>query len=406
MRRHVLYLSYDGLTDPLGESQILPYVLGIVKAGNHRFTIISYEKVGRFSEGEQRIRELIDNLPIHWFPATYHSKPPVLSTLFDLMDLKKRVKNLWKSDPFEIAHCRSYLTALIGLWTKRKLGVKFLFDMRGFWVDERVEGGIWNKRNPIFFLVYSWFKMKEKLLFREADHSISLTHKAKDIINEWQLRKELLPITVIPCCVDLDLFDPGEISEQDQDNLRSQLGIGPDDLVLSYVGSLGTWYMVKEMMGFFRELLKVQVNAKFLIFTKDDPASIQALANELRIDTEKILVTPVNRADMPSYLGLSDYSIFFIRPTFSKQASSPTKMGEILAMGVPIITNAGIGDSDLLISDLIGWTVDPYSRNVPELASHGWDSQHIRETACAHFSLKSGVRRYLECYEQLVGPDL
>ena len=31
-------------------------------------------------------------------------------------------------------------------------------------------------------------------------------------------------------------------------------------------------------------------------------------------------------------------------PVFSKKASSPTKMGEFLALELPIVTNGGVGD--------------------------------------------------------------
>ena len=44
-----LYFSYDGLLDPLGQSQIVPYVSAISAAG-HSVTIVSYEKVERTKE--------------------------------------------------------------------------------------------------------------------------------------------------------------------------------------------------------------------------------------------------------------------------------------------------------------------------------------------------------------------
>ena len=40
--------------------------------------------------------------------------------------------------------------------------------------------------------------------------------------------------------------------------------------------------------------------------------------------------------------------IFFIKPTFSKKASMPTRLGEYLASGVPCLCNTGIGDIDRL----------------------------------------------------------
>ena len=154
-----LYLTYDGLTDPLGQSQILPYLLGLEGKGI-AFHIISFEKKDKFQQHEESIRELIGGKNIHWLPFVYHKSPPVFSTLIDLRILLDASKAVVKRENIQIVHCRSYITALIGLWLKRKYGIKFIFDMRGFWADERVEGNIWNLKNPAYKIIYHFFKIK------------------------------------------------------------------------------------------------------------------------------------------------------------------------------------------------------------------------------------------------------
>ena len=74
---------------------------------------------------------------------------------------------------------------MAGLHLQRKYGVKFIFDMRGFWADERVDGKIWNLSNPIFNTIYKYFKKKEKAFLEEADYIISLTEHARDVIHTW-----------------------------------------------------------------------------------------------------------------------------------------------------------------------------------------------------------------------------
>ena len=70
---------------------------------------------------------------------------------------------------------RSYLPALVGLRMKRRLGVPFVFDMRGFWPEERVEGGLWDLSNPLFRTVFGYFKRREAEFLNEAGHIVSLT---------------------------------------------------------------------------------------------------------------------------------------------------------------------------------------------------------------------------------------
>ena len=104
--------------------------------------------------------------------------------------------------------------------------------------------------------------------------------------------------------------------------------------------------MLDEMLAFFKVLNEKKPNAKFLFITRDDPNLVFSKAEQKGISKEKLIIQPSARELMPSYIGVSDFSIFFILPVFSKKASSPTKMGEIMNLGIPIICNTGVGDVD------------------------------------------------------------
>ena len=91
-------------------------------------------------------------------------------------------------------------------------------------------------------------------------------------------------------------------------------------------------------------------------------------------------------------------------------ASSPAKQGEIMSMGIPIICNSNIGDSDRIIREADGGMIvrsfseDDYDfvvSQIPELLSKS--KAKIRETAIHYFSLEKGVRNYGEVYELLAG---
>jgi hypothetical protein len=45
----------------------------------------------------------------------------------------------------------------------------------------------------------------------------------------------------------------------------------------------------------------------------------------------------------------SDINISFIKPVYSKISSSPTKLGEVLSMGIPVISNSGVGDVEQIV---------------------------------------------------------
>jgi hypothetical protein len=65
--KKILYITYDGLTDPLGQSQILPYLKGLSQYG-YRFTILSFEKKDRFQKEKTVIDQLTLESNIDWVP--------------------------------------------------------------------------------------------------------------------------------------------------------------------------------------------------------------------------------------------------------------------------------------------------------------------------------------------------
>lgn len=404
--KHILYLSYDGMTDPLGQSQVLPYLMGLSENG-YRISLISFEKPELRQERGHIIRELLHPTNIRWIPLPYTKKPPLFSTVKDVRHLASVVRTLHRRDPVSLIHCRSYIAALVAEPFKRKHAVPWIFDMRGFWADERVEGGIWSLKNPVYRLAYRYFKRKEKQFFAHADQVISLTHNGKGVIHSWeQIPNQPIPIEVIPCCVDVDLFDPSRYPEKAE--VRQELGLRQDELVMVYLGSIGTWYMLPEMLAFFKQLKQSRPGARFFFITGENPDAILAEAQRQGVDPQSLLIRKANREQVPRWLKACDFSIFFIKPVFSKRASSPTKQGEIMSMGIPIICNTAVGDTDFVIEKYrVGALISAFDEpayqavidHLDELLA--LDAERIRAGAQAFYALEKGVEKYQQVYERL-----
>src|SRR6185369_3679731 len=244
----VLYITYDGLTDPLGQSQILPYLVGLSERG-HRITILSCEKRAAMDREGAAIRKLCKRSGLDWHPLPYHKSPPVLSSVLDLAMLKRSAARLYRARPFGLVHCRSYIPAAAGLHLKRRFGVPLLFDMRGFWPEEKIEGGSWDLRNPLFRLVYRYFKRLESRLLEQSDAIVSLTEAGRaELLRRPELSGHEDRIAVIPCCVDVKHFALADA--QVRSAVRQELAISDDVAVLAYLGSLGGNYMLGEMLDF------------------------------------------------------------------------------------------------------------------------------------------------------------
>lgn len=404
---NVLYITYDGLTDPLGRSQVLPYLQGCSERG-HRITVLSCEKPDRHLASGSTVEELCRTSGIDWHPHRYHKSPPVLSTIYDARALTRTAAQLHRERSFDLVHCRSYISAIAGLKLKRSYGVPILFDMRGFWPEERVEAGLWRLSSPVFSRVYQQAKRLESSLLREADHIVSLTEAGK---RQLLTRPECLGgpdrISVIPCCVDFDHFP---IAKRHRDEARATLGFTTTARVLLYAGSTGGWHLLDEMFDFFREYNRRYSGARFLFITMDDTGAVLQRAAKRGVEPNQVLVRRATREEIPGLMAAADNGIALKRPSFSALASSPTKLGEMLAMGIPVITNSGVGDVDQLIAQTGGGVVlnelnaVTYAAAVEELDRLPASANEIRKRASRVLGLDFGVHRYSEIYTALAGP--
>ncbi|MBC6988303.1 glycosyltransferase [Hymenobacter sp. BT491] len=403
---HVLFISYDGMTDPLGQSQVLPYLTNLAKRG-YRITLLSTEKPERFEQHRATIEAIVQKAGITWEYIFFRRKPPGLAKFFDLRELKQKALSIHRRTPLDMTHCRSYVSAAVGLMLKRKFGIKMLFDMRGFWVDERVDGGIWNLRNPVFRYAYRQYKQKEASYIAAADGIISLTENGKQEIQTWPAYKGA-PITVIPCSTDFDLFPLIDRAQRAQG--KAELGIPNNDLVISYLGSVGGWYLLDDMLRQFWVIKQQFPTARMLFITQDSKEEILAAARKLEgLREEDFLVRAATRQQVPKLLAASDINLFFIKQSYSKKASSPTKLGEILAMGIPVICNAGVGDVESIIRDTDGGIAIPElteawlqkaAAQVPQLLAK--DPETLRRNAQPYYDLGRAVASYEQQYARIL----
>lgn len=425
MDKRILYLSYDGLTDPLGQSQILPYIEGLSAEG-YRFIIFSFEKKERFGALKEVIENRCLKKKIEWRPMVYHKWPPVLSTIYDLQSLYRSIIREIALGTINLIHSRSYLTALVALRIKKYYSIPFIFDMRGFWADERVDGKIWDLKNPVYKLIYTYFKRKERVFLEESAAVISLTHSGKNEIVRWFDEESFFggnpdfynhdralaierKTIVIPCAADLTHFNPELVSLNKIKWLCAVHGIDPTLEYLGYVGSLGTWYMADEMLLLYSKLLKSRPHQRFLILSHDEPQSLYERGEQLRIPQSHIIHIRASRKEVPVFMSLMAASVFFILPAYSKKASSPTKQGELMAMGVPVICNSGVGDVDQIVRDSkSGWVVHSPNETTYSEVVHGWskiislDKNVIREGAQKFYSLNQTISSYTAVYKQIL----
>jgi len=408
MQKKILFISYDGMTDPLGQSQVIPYLQGLSKNGFQLF-ILSCEKQSAFLQNETAVKKMLSGYNIQWVPIDYTKKPPVLSTIKDIIKLKKKAKQIHRLYGIDMVHTRPGIPALVGLWMKQTMGIKFLHDIREFYAESRVDGGMWNMNNSLYKIVYRYFIKKEKEQVTMCDGIVCLTYAAEKIIRQLPEYKSSIPLSVIPCSADMQLFDPSTINAAEKQQLQNELKIGENDFIISYLGSIGGWYMTSEMLRFCKRLSDKIPHAKFLFISPHLHDVIASEAAKYGLPADKLIVKHGRRAEVPALLSLSNYSIFFIKPCYSKLSSSPTKHGEIMAMGIPVITNSGVGDVKEIVNKYHGgYVLDDFTDKTFDavvnsmLGNKTFDADEIRSGAKTFYSLEKAVEKYTAIYREIL----
>jgi len=400
-KKNVLYITTDGLTDPLGQSQILPYLQGLSK--DYRIHILSCEKPDVYQQRAAVIQELVDKTGIQWHFVNFRNSPPVLGSWLMQRELRKKAKTIIKDMDISMLHCRSYPAGIIGMALGRKFDFPWLFDMRGFWPEERKDRHIWDLKNPLYLMVYNWFKHKEKQLFSSASHIISLTWKAKEILM-MQFDVGADRISVIPCA-----SDSGHFYKRDANAaLKASLGFQPGHKILAYSGSLGSCYLLDEMLLFFKAGLSVNPQLRMLFYSpKAYHTMVLERAAQLGLMPEFVKCAFFSREELPEALSIVDYGVMFFEPSFSIQASSPTKHGEFLSMHIPVVTNAGVGDLERILAEKpTGIIVHDFSEKEmlkawQALVKNDFLSEDYNDQAKKWYELAQGIDNYSLVYGKI-----
>lgn len=402
----VLYITQNGITEPLGRSQVAPYIMELAKLG-YKIHILSAEK----DSGKLLIPKYehhFNQAGVRWSRVRYRFIPPIFGQL--LTHLIMLVKAFWiiKTEAVSVVHCRSFPPATIAFFIKKFINFKYIFDFRDFHAD----GGM-SRSKGIKWFFYRVQKYLEGPMLVGSSKVVCLTERAVNILGNSYFGGSAdyhKLFQVVPCCADFNFFQrPSALILK---NLRSNLNIGDGSFILLYLGSLGEVYMLSEMLTFFRQVCKYDQSAIFLFVSNNGYELIERECKLQHIPMDKIRYVQADRSEVPNYISLAELSVFFISPDSFKEGCSPTKLAEIFACNIPIVTNYGIGDLDKIIS--LDKNASVVIKNFSEQAMFdaiqsvmqvkATQKVNIRKNS-KQFSLEVGVDSYAHVYKELLGKN-
>jgi glycosyltransferase involved in cell wall biosynthesis len=343
-------------------------------AGDFAITLISFEK----GPPDPGLEEHLRACGIRWRPLRYHRVPPLASTAWDVAAGARAVGQELRRSPASILHTRSYVATEMVLRSPRARRAPVLFDIRGFWVDERIEGGLMRKG-----ALYRYARRRERRFFDRATAIVTLTHASTGAIRQRAASRDV-PVEVIPTCVDLARFAGTTPSPA-----------GPR---LVWLGSVGTVYR----LDLAQRLARLS-GLPLAVFTRNVAEARAQVGGEAT-------VADLAPDEVPAALRAGDIGVCLYREGPGRIATAPTRFAEHLAAGMPVAVTAGIGDLERIVEgDEVGCvlrheddeSLRAAARRLVTMAAAPDVRDRCRRVAAQRFDVDRGATQYAALYRRL-----
>jgi glycosyltransferase involved in cell wall biosynthesis len=394
--KSVLYLTRNGLLEPLGQSQVFAYLRGL--SLDHTIMLITYEKPEDWADAEAiaRARADCEAHGIRWMPQQFRPHPKIIAPALSMLRMIWLVRREVHREGVRLIHARSYIPAAVALVVSRMTGVPFLFDMRALWPEELITAGRLRRGSWIHRSITG----AERACLAKSAGVISLTHAAVTHLKSVypsELKSQRL--VVIPTCADLERFTPA-----------ADVRTGPT--VHGCIGTvLSGWFRTDWLSSWMRIVAARDPEARFEIVTRDDAGRVRATLDPEHKLAGRLVVGPRPSEDMPDAVRSHDLSVMFFTDGLSKLGSAPTRLAEVLGSGLPVVANEGVGDvADVVRKNNVGVIVEGVSKAHMEAAFDALQTlmkdpdlpSRCRATAEAVFSLETGTNAYRELYASIL----
>ena len=369
----VTYVSMDPLTSTVGSSQVLAYVERLAGRGVD-VDLISFEH-----GVDSVLRERLVGLGVEWRPQRFGLHGPVGG-------LSRVLRAAWAVRGAAVVHARSDMAAASVMLT----GVDhWVWDVRSLWVDQKVASGV-IRPGSLQERVMRWI---ERRAAHRSTAVITLTESAIDELDRRYEGVVSSKARVITTCVGLSRFDVSPLP--------------PVPLRVLLAGTLNRYYDVRTMLGLIAEL-RCRHRVEFIVASPDETD----WENELTgVEAVRVTATPDEMADLVSscHVGLS---VCRDDAGASLLAAMPTKIGEFLASGRPVVVNPGLVDAAGLLDrhecGVVYGSSSPFGvgevvDQLEQLLADPGTPERCRSLAEAHFNLDLGVNQLVATYESVRG---
>jgi len=386
----IFYLSYDGLLEPLGQSQILPYIIQM--SSKYKFTIITLEK-------RELVKSKIDTSTtkslkikkIKWIKLNYFKKKLLFLNFVNILIINfyLLIKIITNKNNV-IFHLRSYIPFFYFLIPIFFFKINYVFDMRGFWPQEKIDRKGWSNQSYIIkFLIFF-----EKIIINYAKKIICLTNESIEILLEKYPKTNLKQFICIRTAVDQYKFV----------YLKKKINLSK--IIFGYLGTTDGAYNLHKSVSIFLKFKKYLPQSKIHIISMDNQYKIRKILKDLKIEENDYKIIKVDHKKVNEEINKIDLGIFYLEENLSVKASFPTKIAEFFICNKPIICNHFNKDIGAIIDFnkgmIIGYNTNVNKKEINNLKSillKNYNFDYCRNYALHNLTVLNMIKNIYSCYK-------
>jgi glycosyltransferase involved in cell wall biosynthesis len=237
-------------------------------------------------------------------------------------------KKIIRDEEIDIVVAANVLAGTAAIHAAKKFKVPVIFDLKDWFPDSAAS---YVKNRMVQWAV-------RKVVFRITHHNLRNSNRITTVSPSLVEKLKTLGFDadLISNGVDTGLFMP-----RDGFSKRTELGIGPDDFVIGFCGSIERWYAIDEIIRSLPAIIKYRNNTKLLLvggslFTRFLSDLLQLVTN-LGLKDHVIFTGTRPYDQLPDYIACMDVCTIPLSPPQWVDIALPNKFFEYSACGKPIV---------------------------------------------------------------------
>jgi glycosyltransferase involved in cell wall biosynthesis len=395
----IVFLA-QGIESPMFLIQSMPFLIELKK--NYIIHLVSIEEHSKINVDLGGYDEILSKIKLEFIPHSILCRnlkfiPKIISQIIQICPSLFR---FLKKENVNYFHARGYLPSIVLHYLKKFVPLKYIFDMRGVYVDELK---LLNNLSEKNLKIKLWRHLENKAI-KSAELAIVVSEPFARYVRNIHPESKVRVVK--------NAIVRQKVSEKEyytiRNEYRKKLGI-ENKTVFVYSGSVYKWQLIPQMISFFKYAREKNPEYHFLMICREGKDYITQLFKEFDVDSQSYTIRSVEPEKVKKYLMAGDIGMLFREKNVINEVSDPLKFVEYLYAGLLVVITKYIGDTEesvkkynlgIVLDSLMEGDVENSIKRLQNLMENR-NPMDIINSGTEIYNFQRSLEQYNRCYQEL-----